>query len=103
MQYLMETLDQNLVSSDKKMRISKIFLNLMLGGCGLTFAGRVNGENGNSTGFCFDSIYYKGDHLLGHVQSAIKFLGLLYFWHFCSSSSRTISEIFGCDPFVSDV
>ena len=48
----------------------------MLGGCGLIFAGRVNGENGNSTGLIF-----------------LTFL----------LTSLTKSDIFGCIPFGSDV
>ena len=36
----------------------------MLGGCGLTFAGRVNGENGNSTGLILMVNFIQGGHLV---------------------------------------
>ena len=46
----------------------------MLGGCGLTFAGRVNGENGNSTGFIFMVNFIEGGHLVTATE---------VFWYFC--------------------
>ena len=60
------------------MRISKIFLNLMLGGCGLIFAGRVNGENGNSTGLILMVNFIEGGHLVT-AKNVMKPLGLLIF------------------------
>ena len=50
----------------------------MLGGCGLIFAGRVNGENGNSTGLILMVNFIQGGHLVT-FENVMEPLGLLIF------------------------